>query len=32
MIFFEELRVETPEREILLDITNELRKVGISLM
>jgi len=27
MILFEEFRVKTPEREILLDITNEIRKI-----
>ena len=27
MILFEEFRVKTPEREILLDITNEIHKI-----
>jgi len=27
MIFFEELRINTPDREILLDLTYEIRKV-----
>ncbi|MFX1320186.1 MAG: secondary thiamine-phosphate synthase enzyme YjbQ [Promethearchaeota archaeon] len=27
MILFEEFRIKTPEREILLDITNEIRKI-----
>ena len=27
MIFFDELRVQTPEREVLIDITNEIKNI-----
>ena len=27
MIFFEELRIGTPEREVLIEITNEIKKI-----
>ncbi|MFX1593323.1 MAG: secondary thiamine-phosphate synthase enzyme YjbQ [Promethearchaeota archaeon] len=27
MIFFEEFRVKTPEREVLIDITNDIRNI-----